>query len=76
MDFKFRSGEDLTTAIDRLLSKTNLRYETVGSKYFIIFDNTKKGTRKAKKIGRKINQINRLEQNNNLQVHRTGGKSH
>jgi len=68
VEFEFQEGESVGSAIDRLLSQTNLRYQTLGSKYYVIHQNTKRGNRNAKKLGRKIKQIQRLEQKGKLSL--------
>lgn len=60
--FEFRKGEDVNNMINRLLAQTGLRYQTIGSKYFIIHPDTKKGHKNSRKLKRKIKQIRKLEQ--------------
>lgn len=68
VDFDFREGESIESAIDRLLTKTDLSYELYHEKYILLFQDTRKGKKDAKKIRRKINQINKLEQRGNLSL--------
>ncbi len=68
--FKFKEGEPLKMAIDRLLLETNLQYESYENKYFVIYEKTKKAERKANKVLRKFKQIDRLEKEGHLNVQR------
>lgn len=70
VDFELKAGESLEYAVDRLLSKTNLKYALLGEKYIVIYQNDKSGARKAKKIGRKIEQINKLEERGGFRLMR------
>lgn len=68
VDFEFRDGERIEEAVDRLLSKTGLKYELVNEKFILLFQNTNQGKKDVKKIRRKINQINKLERRGNLSL--------
>lgn len=68
VEFHFKAGESLDTAIDRLLGKVGLQYKTIGSKYYVIHPETKKGKRGARKLERKIRQIRKLEKRENLSL--------
>ncbi len=68
VDFNFKVGESLNQAVKRLLSQTNLRYESLHAKYVIIYKDDKAGNKTAKKLRKKISQINRLEQNRNISL--------
>jgi TonB-linked SusC/RagA family outer membrane protein len=68
VDFDFRNGESLQSAIGRLLSNTGFEYKSYGDKYMVIFQDTKRGQKSAKKIGRKIKQLERLESKENVSV--------
>ncbi len=70
VDFEFKSGESLENAISRLLSNTGFQYQSYGDKYVVIFQNTKRGKKGARKLGRKIRQLKRLEDNQNLTLKR------
>ncbi|MEL7159486.1 MAG: SusC/RagA family TonB-linked outer membrane protein [Bacteroidota bacterium] len=60
-DFTPVADESLEVAIDRLLDATNLGYEAFGEKYFVLFEDTKRGRRKVGKLRRKVRQLDRLE---------------
>lgn len=66
VEFHFKAGESLDSAIDRLLTKVGLHYKPIGEKYYVIHPETKRGVRGAKKLERKINQIRKLESKENL----------
>ncbi len=68
VDFKFIKGETLDKAIDRLLDQTNLNYESVNSKYVIIYKEDKAGKKTAKKLLKKIEQIEKIERTGNVRL--------
>jgi TonB-linked SusC/RagA family outer membrane protein len=77
VDFRFKANESINEAIDRLLTKTGLHYQTIGTKYFVIHQNTKRGHRKARKLKRKVGQLQKLERKggiilNNKQKNHSG----
>jgi len=70
VDFDFKINESADEAIERLLSRTKLKYDTFGVKYFVIYEDTKKGDKQAKKLSRKIEQIQRLENSGTISLQR------
>ena len=68
MEFDFREEENLNKAIDRLLERTNFNYESHGNKYFVIYEKSKTGSRKVKKLRRHFEQISKLESDGTVQV--------
>ncbi len=72
--FEMRKNEKIDVAINRLLSATNLRYESYGTKYFVIFENNKQGGKKARKLIRKVKQIQRLETQGKVSFQRSDRK--
>ena len=68
VDFSFRQGESIDNAINRLISQTGLRYQTIGSKYYVIHQDNKEGNKSAKKLGKKIKQIQKLEQKGKINL--------
>ncbi|MCB0689234.1 MAG: carboxypeptidase-like regulatory domain-containing protein, partial [Saprospiraceae bacterium] len=68
VEFRFIPGETLDNAIDRLLKKTNLRYEAIDEKYVIIYENDRDGNKSARKLSRKIGQIKKLEDKGNISL--------
>ncbi|MEM7373922.1 MAG: TonB-dependent receptor [Bacteroidota bacterium] len=68
VDFQIQKGELLEPAIDRLLKPTNFAYESFGEKYYVIYERSKKGNKSAKKLGKYIRKIEKLEQEGDLSV--------
>lgn len=68
IQFEFRGNESLENAVNRALTDTGLRYKYLGANFFVIHKNNKAGNRKLKKIQRKINQIERLGETNDLSI--------
>lgn len=75
VDFHFIEGERIENAVDRLLSSTGLKYELFNEKYILLFQDTRKGKKDAKKIRRKIHQINKLERRGHLSLLREQSNS-
>lgn len=71
VDFHFIKGEKLESALGRLLKLTGFEHKPIGKKYFVIFRNDKKGTKNAKKLERKIKQIQKLENRGEIRLQRT-----
>lgn len=69
--FEFRTGESLEVALERLLAETDLLHKSYGEKYLVIYHDTRKGHQGAKKIGRKLKQLEKLEQRSNLTLQRS-----
>ncbi|WP_170110560.1 SusC/RagA family TonB-linked outer membrane protein [Flavilitoribacter nigricans] len=70
VNFEFKEGEQLETAIDRLLRYTNFRYESFGEKYFVIYREGDRDERMTKKLKKKIRQIEQLEKRSGLNLQR------
>lgn len=70
VQFEFRTGEKLESAINRLLNPINYAYESFGEKYYVIFEKSKTGTKTLKKISRHIQKIEKLEQRGNISLQR------
>ena len=62
----FHKDEKLETVVNRVLATTQLRYRHIGEKYYIIYKNNKEGSRKAKRLGKQIKKIQKIEQSNNI----------
>ena len=75
VDFEFRPGEDLELAVDRLLKQTDLKFQSLDDRFVIIFKDTKAGTRTARKLQKKIDQINKLERKNNISLQPNGASA-
>lgn len=70
VEFEFKKNESLGLAINRLLSPTNLSFESYGEKYYVIYEKTKQGNRDVKKIRRHLDKIESLEKKGNLSLER------
>lgn len=68
VDFEFRAGENLTAAMDRLLNSVGLRYKAISSKYYVIYQDTKQGKKRANQLERKIEQIRKLEEKGGMSL--------
>lgn len=66
--FQFKQGENIESAIERLLAPINFGFETYGNKYYVIYEKSKKGGKSLKKISKYLDKINRLEQKGNLSL--------
>jgi TonB-dependent starch-binding outer membrane protein SusC len=66
VEFEFRSNETIDQAISRLLIQTNLVYQTIGTKYYVLHQNNRQGTKNANRLGKKIKQIEKLESQSGL----------
>lgn len=69
--FELKEAESLEVAINRALVNTELKYKYLGANFFVVHKNNKAGKRKLKKIQRKINQIERLGDSNDLSISTT-----
>ncbi len=62
IDFEIRKEEALESVVQRLMQKTNLKFELVGEKFCILYSNyDKQSLRHKKKIKKRILQIEKLE---------------
>ena len=72
VQFEFIAGEKIDNAINRLLKSTHLQYNSYGDRFMVIFEDSKQGNKSAKKLGRKIRQIKKLEQKGKLSLQYQG----
>lgn len=75
VDFEFQRNEQLETAVNRLLADTGLKYKHLGDKYYVIYKDNRSGQQKARKLQKKIRQIQKLEQSNEIMVQRSTSQS-
>lgn len=66
--FEFRDEEQLESAVNRALDKTGLRYKQLTDKYYIVFKEDQTNQRRIRKIARKFEQIQKLEEIESLSV--------
>lgn len=76
VNFDFRTDESLEVAVNRALTSTGLRYKQLTDKYYIVFKDTQSNKKNIRKIQRKFRQIQKLEQEENLQVQRNSNDLH
>ncbi len=70
VDFNFDTAEKVENALGRLLQDTGLRYELVTEKYIILYEDTRRGNKGAKKVRKRIRQINKLERTGRISIQR------
>lgn len=71
INFEFRDKEQLESAVNRALSKTGLRYKQLTDKYYIVFKEDQTSQRRIRKIARKFEQIEKLEEIEYLSVQKS-----
>ena len=74
VNFSFEESEDFEETVGRLLTITGFNYHAIGSKYFVIHKDNKKGFKKAKKLERKLKQIQKLEKQGELSLQETSSE--
>ena len=73
--FEFREEEQLESAVNRALEKTGLRYKQLTDKYYIVFKEDQTSQRRIRKIARKFEQIQKLEESESLSVQKNTNDS-
>jgi iron complex outermembrane receptor protein len=68
VDFDFKREESFDNAIKRLMRETGFEYNVYNSKYLVIYKNDKQGKKAAKKIGKMIKEMEKLESDGHLSV--------
>ncbi len=68
IQFELKAGEQLESAVNRALSTTNLRYKQLTGKYYIVYKKDRTNKKNLKKIKRKFEQIEKLEQEESLSI--------
>ena len=68
VDFEFRQKESFDNAIKRLMRETGFEYNVYNSKYLVIYKNDKQGKKAAKKMGKMIKEMEKLESDGHLSV--------
>ncbi len=76
VDFEFRVGESLNSAMNRLLGSVGLEYRAISVKYYVIYQDTKRGKKQANKLEKKIRQLKKLEEKGkmNLKIQSEDGR--
>ncbi|MEL6852455.1 MAG: TonB-dependent receptor, partial [Bacteroidota bacterium] len=75
--FTYKEEESLEANVNRLLVNTKFRYKHLGQKYYVVYQNDRSGTRKLKKMARKVKQLQQLENKGGISLHptNTSGKA-
>lgn len=68
VEFDLSKAEGFDDAVNRLLTQTGLGYEHLGGKYYVIYQDDKRGLKTMKKMKRKIRQIQKLEKTGSLSL--------
>jgi len=76
VNFEFRAEESLETAVNRALDATGLRYKQLTNKYYIVFKENRTKRKRIRKIQRKFEQIQKLEQQGNIHIRQHSGDNH
>ncbi|MDW3646836.1 MAG: TonB-dependent receptor [Bacteroidia bacterium] len=69
--FEFREGEEIESAVNRSLEKTGLKYKQLTDKYYIVFKEDQTSQKKIRKIARKFEQIQKIEESESLIVQKS-----
>ena len=62
VQFEFKDNESVDAAIQRLLTSTHYSYESFGEKYYVIYQKTKEGKKKVKKMRYHFKEILKIEE--------------
>lgn len=62
----FNGQLEVGEAINILLKNTNLKFETIGEKYIVIYKNNRKGKNKLQQLKEKINELRDIENSENI----------
>lgn len=68
VDFKILDGTNVELIVNTVLRETGLRYEYMGSKYYVIYKDNRQGQKSIKKMKKKFQQIQKLEKNGSLSL--------
>lgn len=68
VNYELSETAAVETVINTLLADTHLRYQHLGSNYYVIFQANKQGQRSIKKFERKIDQLEKLEKREGINI--------
>lgn len=68
IDFEFIPNENLETAFSRLLENSNFSFEVLQEKYVLVYKNDRYNRRTARKIRKKIRQLDKLQKRGSLSL--------
>ncbi len=67
VNYEFDERE-LAVAVEKVLARTGLKYESIGDKYFVIYRKDQRGKKQARKIVKRIKQIEKIESTGSLRL--------
>lgn len=73
--FELREGEQFEEAVNRALVSTDLHYRQLTKKYYIVYKRDNSSKKNMRKIKRKFEQIEKLEQEQNVSINRSSDNS-
>ncbi len=68
VNFSYDERTSFEGAIETLLSQTHLKYDRIGTKFCVIYEDSRAGRKSAKRVQRKIKQLQNLEQKGKVSV--------
>lgn len=70
IDYELSESVSLQTAINQVLSLANtyLQYQHLGNNYYVIFQDSKQGRKSVRKLQRKVDQLEKLEKKEGINV--------
>ena len=68
VNFELKKEEQLEIAVNRALKTTDLQYKQLTEKYYIVYKKDRTDQKKIRKIERKFEQIQKLEQQENINI--------
>ncbi|MEO0472777.1 MAG: TonB-dependent receptor plug domain-containing protein, partial [Bacteroidota bacterium] len=71
--YEFRKEEVFEDAVHRLLAETELSYKYLGKKYYVVYKNNRSGSRKMRRMQRKIKQLQKLEDKGDIALYPASG---
>ncbi len=70
VDVDLSNADSFDKIVGYLTEQTDLGFEHLGSKYYVIYKDDKKGLKTLKKVKRKVRQLQELENTGNLSIQR------
>ena len=71
----FNKQLEVGEAINLLLENTNLKFETIGEKYIVIYKNNRKGKSKLQQLKEKINELRDIENSEDIALYPNSKKA-
>jgi TonB-dependent starch-binding outer membrane protein SusC len=70
VNFEFREKEPIQVSLKRLLNETGFQFKSISEKYLVIYKDDKSGRKAAKKVEKKIKELEEIERNSQISVQR------